>query len=51
MVDKIKTIIIELENGSFEEYEIDTYWTLIYVGTLLDEKYGKDGWLGWKYKI
>lgn len=47
----MKTIIVELKNGSFEDFEINKIWSLILVGEMLDEKYGKDNWLDWKYKI
>lgn len=46
----MRTIIVELENVSSEEFEIGEYWSIAHIDMELDKKYGHLGWLGWKYK-
>lgn len=45
----MKTIIVELENGSSEEFEINKNWSMAHIDMELCKKYGRT-WLGWKYK-
>jgi hypothetical protein len=46
----MRTIIVELENGSSEEFEISKNWSMAHIDLELDKKFGRMAWLGWKYK-
>ena len=46
----MRTIIVELENGLSEEFEVRKSWSMAQIDTELDKKFGNMGWLGWVYK-